>query len=964
MEPWHDPVGSVWRVWDLHFHTPSSYDYQDMSVTNEDVVSVLTEAEVRLVAIADHHRMDLPRIAELQALGRGRLVVLPGIEVRTELGGTNSVHLVAVFPEDCDPTRVWDTLRVTHSLDQQVAERGDESVYVDFKDFAQDVHRLGGLTIVHAGSKSNSIEEIANSTAFKMALKTDLAREAVDVYEIANPANTPAYREKVFPVIRKDLPLVLCSDSHRLSDYSAPPCWVKADPSFRGLSQALFDPWDRVFLGGPPPAVTRLSQNKTKYIRSVSFSRTADSDLTEAWFDGVSVPLNPGLIAIIGNKGSGKSALSETIGLLGGCRHCEHFSFLHTERFLQGRKPKAGHFIAELHWVDGSTTSDRLDASNANLPERVRYIPQNYLETVCNDLKIADSSEFGAQLEQVIFSHVPAADRAGHQTLRSLIDYQTAEIEASISRSRDKLREVNASIADVEYQLSSDYRSRLEDGLESRRKDLEVLDAARPEQVVKPSQDIAASPDVKAKLEKVEHLDKEIDELEIALEKNASDQRVAIQARSSTSKLLQAVDNFAGQYSDLTELWNEEGRFAGVQMPEVVTLEIRRDRLERASQEWEARLSSLRAEADEDIEGSTAHRLRGAMEDRASLRNELSAPQRAYQSYLETEKQWLGERARIVGDAETTDTVAWYEAQLAGLPGLEEELTSATQRRDELMATVCDALQRWRQIYENAYRPVQEYINESPIFPEEAQFQFSASIVETGLSASFFNLITQSRKGSFCRDGDVALKKLLASADFSTIDGVREFINDIIDHLKFDRRFGEDVAVKIEDQLKEGASRKDVYDLLFSLSYLQPAYSLRWAGKDIDLLSPGEKGALLLVFYLLIDKDTSPLLIDQPEENLDNRTVFDVLVPCVNAARRKRQIVLVTHNPNLAVVCDADQVIRASLDAGGPNQLSYHSGAIENPEIGAAVVDVLEGTKPAFEKREHKYVASMPDWLV
>lgn len=186
--PWHDPIGSMWRVWDLHFHTPSSYDYLDKSTTNEDIVRALTEAKVSLVAITDHHTIDVARIIELQSLGQGSLAVLPGIEVRTELGGTNSVHLVAVFPEDCELDRIWDTLRVTHELDKKTTERGDESVYVDFRDFARDVHELGGLTIAHAGSKANSIEEIANSTAFKQALKTDLAREAIDVFEIANPS--------------------------------------------------------------------------------------------------------------------------------------------------------------------------------------------------------------------------------------------------------------------------------------------------------------------------------------------------------------------------------------------------------------------------------------------------------------------------------------------------------------------------------------------------------------------------------------------------------------------------------------------------------------------------------------------------------------------------------------------------------------------------------------------------------
>src|ERR1700730_14032346 len=117
--------------------------------------------------------------------------------------------------------------------------------------------------------------------------------------------------------------------------------------------------------------------------------------------------------------------------------------------------------------------------------------------------------------------------------------------------------------------------------------------------------------------------------------------------------------------------------------------------------------------------------------------------------------------------------------------------------------------------------------------------------------------------------------------------------------------------------------------------------------KELNQLSPGERGLLLLVFYLLVDKDDIPLVIDQPEENLDNQTIYKILVTCIKTAKQRRQVIMVTHNPNLAVVCDAEQIICASCDK--PNNLfSYVSGAIESPEIKAKDVEILEGTKPAF----------------
>ncbi len=98
-----------------------------------------------------------------------------------------------------------------------------------------------------------------------------------------------------------------------------------------------------------------------------------------------------------------------------------------------------------------------------------------------------------------------------------------------------------------------------------------------------------------------------------------------------------------------------------------------------------------------------------------------------------------------------------------------------------------------------------------------------------------------------------------------------------------------------------------------------------------------------------------PLIIDQPEENLDNQTIATMLVPAIKYAKEHRQIIMVTHNPNLAVVCDAEQIIHSRLDKVDGNRVVYTTGGIEDPTIVQLIVDVLEGTKPAFDLRDAKY---------
>jgi len=103
--------GSQWRKWDLHFHTPASYDFHNKSLTPQDIVDGLVIAGIKVVAITDHHRIDVQFIKEIKKFAKNKLTVFPGIEFRSELGGTKSVHFIGIFPEDCDIDDVWTKLQ-------------------------------------------------------------------------------------------------------------------------------------------------------------------------------------------------------------------------------------------------------------------------------------------------------------------------------------------------------------------------------------------------------------------------------------------------------------------------------------------------------------------------------------------------------------------------------------------------------------------------------------------------------------------------------------------------------------------------------------------------------------------------------------------------------------------------------------------------------------------------------------
>ncbi len=176
---------------------------------------------------------------------------------------------------------------------------------------------------------------------------------------------------------------------------------------------------------------------------------------------------------------------------------------------------------------------------------------------------------------------------------------------------------------------------------------------------------------------------------------------------------------------------------------------------------------------------------------------------------------------------------------------------------------------------------------------------------------------------------------------------------------------------------------------LFGTDHITVRYEISYDGVGIRKLSPGTRGIVLLLLYLALDdSDDRPLIIDQPEENLDPKSVFDELVALFVAAKAKRQVIMVTHNANLVINTDADQIIVAeagphtssglppiSYSAGGfintdadqiivaeagPHTssglppISYSAGGLEDATIRKAVCDILEGGEAAFRERARR----------
>ncbi len=143
---------------------------------------------------------------------------------------------------------------------------------------------------------------------------------------------------------------------------------------------------------------------------------------------------------------------------------------------------------------------------------------------------------------------------------------------------------------------------------------------------------------------------------------------------------------------------------------------------------------------------------------------------------------------------------------------------------------------------------------------------------------------------------------------------------------------------------------KDKLDTLLKLQEIEvdDEFFIELGGKPIQYGSPGERCSAMLPIVTLTS--CVPLIIDQPEDNLDNRLVSKALFKILSRLKETRQIILATHNPNILVSGDAEQVL--TLKSIG--ELEDY-GCIDKPSIIENVIGLMEGGEKAFERRERKY---------
>ncbi len=1013
----HWPKGSKWRKWDLHVHSPASHGFS--GDWNQFIIQ-LGNADCDVIGINDYfsvagYREILRLLNDPGAIAEGNKpyrealeklktkTLLPVVECRmnnivldknAKAGPRINFHLIfdsAINPDDIETfikgLKVKGTSIGGRYTDPKFLL---EEVSVSFDDVCHALRDDGTFTdqflVWMPYDEYGGIDAINPKT--DKLFKEGLVSEA-DILGSSNKAQSDFFLwkdskfsdEQYREWFGKKKPCIKGSDSHnvndelgKLKDAKSQPtdkyCWIKADPTFRGLRQIINEPEDRVYIGRIPPKMDEVRQNTTRYLSNVHIRKTANANanananIDDIWFD-CNIPLNFDMIAIIGDKGSGKSALADILALAGNS-HCDtaYFSFLIKNRFCERNGRIAKQFEVNARWEDGTESTTPLDIKpDTNSVELMRYIPQSYLEKVCTETEPGQESEFQQELRKVIFSHISDANRLGKEALEELIEYKSEELVAQISTHRQEVSRLNAELVRLEAKGTDDYFTQLAAKLKQKKLELDAHIAAKPATVEKPDN---LTPDQQKAITAIAgQLDTEratLAKLETDIVEHQGKQKTLTEHVALATKLEDRLDNFTTDFTRLKADTAADFTKLALDVETLVTLTVDSGKLIEKRKALAAEKTKIDNALDEADEKSLFGQKAACEERIKALQNSLDAPNKQYQQYQHSLAAWQKQKEAVEGDAEKPDTVNFFMAQLKNVKEkLPAEIAAVKVQRVTEARKIHVAIASIQSVYEELFAPVQQLIEGSVVIKEGFKLTFDSSIVERTFQRDFFdNYINQGVAGSFCgKDkGAALLEELRADFDFNDADSAIEFVEKITTYLEQDMRNAQHGKMKIASQLKKNVELLRLYDYLWSFDSLEPEYSLKLDGKDLSLLSPGERGTLLLVFYLLVDNSNEPIIVDQPEENLDSQTVFRLLIPVIKEVKKRRQIIMVTHSPNIAVVCDAEQVIHASINRSNKNEVIYTMGSIESPQINKYLVDVLEGTRPAFDNRDSKYYSS------
>jgi energy-coupling factor transporter ATP-binding protein EcfA2 len=899
--------GAKWWKFDFHNHTPASKDFgkgdaSHMAITPENWLLMYMKAGIDCVAITDHNSGEWidklkAALAAMEAVepkpaGYRKLYLFPGVEI----SASGNTHILALFDISADTKKIQALLGAVGFPSDQfgtsnaVTEKSVELVI-------NEIHKAGGIAIpAHVDKESGLFVNQSGNT-----LKQTLAVEGLLAIELIDKAFA---KPDVYTQSKPRLAEVIGTDSHIAAQVGTNFTWVKmGEPSLDALKLALHDREDGIIRKDEITIDPNLISNRY-FIKSLS--------VTNGFKAGNGTPLktefSPWLTSIIGGRGSGKSTIINYLRIaLARVDEMPDEVQSEFDKFNQiGRRNGTGMLKNEtiieieifkdgklylIKWNNSSHTLQEFDSSTGNWsgPITISNIKELFPVQIFNQKELYALTGNPSKLIELIDSQFDKP--AWEEAKESLINQWISK--------RAQKRKLNNAISE--------------------------------------------ETNIKAKLGTINN--------KIALFES-SEYRETLNNFNKFSEINKFFSNTNSSVSGfISQIQNLEKSVPVIEVPAAIADKVVDDSLN-FIQQMNSAISAVKVKLEEALQLLEPYRenLQGQLNSLSWFQQFESARQ-AY-SEIAASIQDLGTEnyeSLIQRRSTLTEKLSLIESQKEELAILDLELeklyNSIIDKEKELRAKRNDVISRWR-AFEDAdnpfliieLQPMADVENANSTIREllrKSGGEFSNDIYGTNDNGQSWGLISR-----------------IVNEDEATRWQKRQSeIEEFVSATESDKKNLDLRLARHLDSLKQNTP-EDIDRLLVWVPEDKLILKFKKQGREEDIQagSAGERTAGML--GLLLALNDIPLIIDQPEDDLDTKLISNFVVEGFKKLKKKRQLIIVTHNPNITVNANSDNVVHMAFVGG--QVVKAGNNALQDKEIRNAVCEVMEGGRDALNKRYYR----------
>lgn len=929
---WNYP-GARWWKFDFHTHTPASKDTgawqaalgTTLELTPENWLLKYMAAEIDCVAVTDHNNGEwidrlkatyaaMKRDAEAGNVPAGfrELHLFPGVEISVQGG----VHLLAIFDQDASSTTIASVLGGVGFPALLHGETDDKDGAAITRDsllhVIEEVQRCGGIAIpAHVDDSGKGLLRLLPGSR-SCVLEAAMVKQALlapgmlalewKVKDVIRPS--------VWDEIKPNLASVVGSDCHSFQGTAVPGSrytWIKmAIPSLEGLRLALLD--------GQEISVRRSDDgdgfapfNKPEhFIESIEISKAQWMGLGK---HPACLQMNPYFNALVGGRGTGKSTIVHALRLA--FRRDEELTsgseaLRVFEGFVKPPKDKKGGLRTETR-IAVQVSRDGISYRLLWQQDGQGHVVEEW-DASSQSFKPSASQAISEQRFPIrLFSQGQIAALAGdsQQALLKVIDDAagTSTQQSAFNEAKRAFLATRAQMRELDGKLKG--RDALSLGLQDVHRKLARFEGA----------------DHAAVLKNYQRTSRQSRELDRQFESAAD---LATRLKAFAQDLL-AEDLPEGLFDAC-----DDGTALQIVQKLKAAIEKARIDVERAALLLDEQGPMVKGE----LEASPwFFRVRDAKSAYDKLKADLQQQGVSDPS----------EYGRLVQEKQRLET------ELKRLDALQKQHDTLKEKVMNQIAAVREAR---RSVSEHRIIFLNRTLADNPyVRMELLPFGGNASEIERSLRDLLGINDGRFARDIYREDGVIGPEGLVPKVIESTNkeESIRQVQQQLVRACNGEGDLGADIRNRLQKTTESKPELVDHICCWFPEDGLQVEYSRKGDGKDFQSIgqaSAGQRAAAMLAF--LLAHGSEPLVLDQPEDDLDNHLIYGLVVQQIRSNKLRRQLIIVTHNPNIVVNGDAELI--HVLDF---NHQCYvkQTGSLQDQKMREEVCQVMEGGKEAFERR-------------